>query len=123
MEKVTHIIPLIQNCLTDSQDEWRRLVGIRLVDDFAEVLGVDLIQGWLMQELLPLQEDPVFKVRRELVFRMQKISNVIGEGFFVGVVMPVFKKLASDEIWSVRKACVEVLPEMTLLSSEKVRNQ
>ena len=49
-----------------------------------------------MHELVTLQEDPVFKVRRELVLRLLKVSRVIGDGFFIGVVMPMYKKLSQD---------------------------
>ena len=40
----------------------------------------------------------------------------------MGVLIPVYRQLAADTIWSVRKACVEVLPKVTELSSEDVKN-
>jgi hypothetical protein len=45
--------------------------------------------------------------------RIIRISKVLGEDIFAGVMIPVFRKLSTDAIWSVRKACVEVLPEIS----------
>ena len=60
------------------------------------MLGERLCREMVMHELVTLQEDPVFKVRRELVLRLLKVSRVIGDGFFIGVVMPMYKKLSAD---------------------------
>jgi hypothetical protein len=68
-----------------------------------------------------MQDDPVFKVRREMVLRLPNISKVVGEQIFVGVIIPVYRKLTQDPIWSVRKACVEILPEIAKLSSQEVK--
>jgi len=40
----------------------------------------------------------------------------------VGVIVPVFRKLSQDGIWSVRKACVEVLPDVSKLCSNEMKN-
>jgi hypothetical protein len=41
---------------------------------------------------------------------MINISKVLGKEIFLGILFPVFKKLANDQIWGVRRAAVEVLP-------------
>ena len=56
-----------------------------------------------------------------MVTRVIRISKVLGEQIFLGVIIPVFRKLSQDPIWSVRKACVEILPEISKIASEEVK--
>ena len=47
-----------------------------------------------MYEFVSLQDDPAFKIRRELVTRLVRMSKVLGEQIFIGVLIPVFRKLS-----------------------------
>jgi hypothetical protein len=116
------IVPIILDCIKDAEDEERRIIGVTLVDELAEVLGPKVCQEMLLYDLINLQEDPMFKVRRELVIRLYRFSKAIGEQIFSGVVIPLFRRLSQDQIWSVRKACVEILPQIASLSSEQTKN-
>jgi hypothetical protein len=53
---------------------------------------------------------------------MINISKVLGKEMFLGVLFPVFKKLANDQIWGVRRAAVEVLPAISNLSPPEIKN-
>jgi hypothetical protein len=48
---------------------------------------------------------------------------MLGEEILLGVIIPVYKKLSTDTNWSVRKACVEILPKMAEIAGEEVRTQ
>lgn len=45
----------------------------------------------------------------------------MNDDVFVGVIVPVFKKLCCDHIWGVRRQAVEVLPEMCKLASDEIK--
>ena len=47
-----------------------------------------------MLDFISLQDDPVFKIRKEMVSRLIRFSKVLGEIIFVGVIIPVFRKLS-----------------------------
>jgi len=49
-----------------------------------------------MYDFISLQDDPVFKIRREVVVRLIRISKMLGDQIFTGVIIPVFKKLSQD---------------------------
>ena len=74
-----------------------------------------------MFEFIAMQDDPIFKIRREMVTRLVEISKILGEEILFGVIIPTYKKLSIDNIWSVRKACVEILPKMAEIAGEEVR--
>jgi hypothetical protein len=50
------------------------------------------------------------------------ISKVVQEEIFIGVLLPVFKKLCSDHIWGVRRQAVEVLPEICKLAPDDIKS-
>ena len=90
------IVPIILDCLRDTEEEERRIVGITLVDELAEALGFKICSEMVLYDFLNLQEDPIFKVRRELVLRLFNISKLIGEKMFTGIIIPVFRKCSQD---------------------------
>ena len=53
---------------------------------------------------------------------MIRFSQTLGDEIFLGVIIPVYRKLSTDQIWSVRKACVEILPEVSKIASEDVKS-
>lgn len=121
-EREKLILPIVLDNLKDEEDEDRRITGVMLVDELAETLGEQICTDHLMYELVSLQDDPMFKVRRELVLRLCRVSKVLGQTIFSGVIVPVYRKLSQDQIWSVRKACVEILPQISSISSEQTRS-
>jgi hypothetical protein len=48
----------------------RRLTGVILFDELSEVLGEKLCRDQLMYEFIAMQDDPIFKIRREMVVRI-----------------------------------------------------
>ena len=49
-----------------------------------------------MYEYVSLQDDPIYRVRKETVLKMINISKVLGREMFLGLLFPVYKKLAAD---------------------------
>ena len=104
------IIPLILDCMNDEENESRRLASIKLLDSTVKILGADAVKENIIYDYVQMQDDPIHEIRKELILKMLQISELLGQQIFVGVMLPVYRKLAVDPIWSVRKACVEILP-------------
>lgn len=94
LDREQKVVNLILDCITDEEDDDRRYTGIFLIDTLAETLGEDLCRDYILYEFVSMQDDPIFKIRREMVMRLPKISRVLGEQIFVGVVIPVYRKLS-----------------------------
>lgn len=62
----------------------------------ADLIGKDICQNYLMYEIVSLQDDPIYRVRKKTVLKMINISRVLGKDMFLGVLFPVYKKLAHD---------------------------
>jgi serine/threonine-protein phosphatase 4 regulatory subunit 1 len=75
-----------------------------------------------MYEIVSLQDDSVYRVRKETVTRMINISVVLGKEIFLRILFPVFKKLSNDSVWGVRRAAVEMLPQISKISPIEIKN-
>ena len=78
-DRQTLILPIILDSIKDSEDEERRLTSIIIIDELCETLGEEVCRDQLMYEFVSLQDDPAFKIRRELVTRLVRMSKVLGE--------------------------------------------
>jgi hypothetical protein len=78
-DKRRYIIPIIIDCIKDEEDDERRLVGVVLIDELAQSLGSDLCRDHIMYDFISLQDDPIFKIRREVALRLMRLSRVLGE--------------------------------------------
>ena len=106
-DRTEKILPIILESIRDDSDEEKRILGLELVDKLAEYVGKDNCQNFLMYEIVSLQDDPIYRVRKETISRMINISKILGKEIFLGILFPVFKKLANDQIWGVRRSAVE----------------
>ena len=75
-----------------------------------------------MYEIVSIQDDPVYRIRKETVQRMGNICKVLGKENFLYILFPVYKKLATDSVWGVRRAAVEVLPHISALCPTELKN-
>ena len=116
------VLPIVLENIKDDSDEERRILGLEMVDKLCKHLGRDVCQNYLMYEIVSLQDDSVYRVRKETVMRMIQISEVVGKDIFVRILFPVFKKLCNDSVWGVRRAAVEMLPEIAKMCPVEVKN-
>jgi serine/threonine-protein phosphatase 4 regulatory subunit 1 len=121
-DRAEKVLPIILETIRDDSDEEKRILGLELVDKLAEYLGRDNCQNFLMYEIVSLQDDPIYRVRKETVMRIVNISKVLGKEIFLRILFPVFKKLSTDQIWGVRRSAVEVLPQISNLCPIEIKN-
>ena len=78
-DKEERVIPFVLDFLQDEKEDEQRYISVLLIDALAETLGADLVKENLLYELISLQDDSAFKVRKELVFRLVNLGPVLGE--------------------------------------------
>lgn len=72
-------------------------------------------------EFLSLGEDPQIKVRKEAVMHLPIISKVVSVCFVRQKLVPFYMRVSQDNVWIVRKACVDVLEDMFALAEPEVQ--
>jgi len=95
-DRVERVLPIMLELLKDDSDEEKRILGLELLDNLAADFGPEICSNYLMYEIVSLQDDPVYKVRKETVRHIVNISKVVQPEMFIGVLLPVFKKLCTD---------------------------
>lgn len=95
-DRIELLLVLVLELLKDDSEEEKRIIGLRLLDKMASDFGPNICSNYLMYEIVSLQDDPVYSVRKETVRCIVNISKVVPEEYFIGVLLPVFKKLCSD---------------------------
>ena len=82
----------------------------------ADSFGKDLCEQFVGLEFLSLGEDPQIKVRKEAVMNLPIISKVVSINFVRQKLIPFYQRVSQDNVWIVRKACVDVLESMFIYS-------
>lgn len=121
-DRIEKVLPIILDNIRDDSDEERRILGLEMIEKLSEALGKDTCTNYLMYEIVSLQDDGVYRVRKETVTRMIGISKAVGKDIFLRILFPVFKKLCNDQVWGVRRAAVEMLPEISSLCPTEIKN-
>ena len=102
-DRVELVLPIMLDLLKDVIDEEKRILGLEMLDALVFDLGPDICRNYLMYEIVSLQDDSVYRVRKETVKHIVNISKVLEKQMFLGCILPVFKKLCNDQIWGVRR--------------------
>jgi len=74
-DRADKILPILLELLKD--DEEKRIAGLELLDVLAVDLGAEICQNYLIYEIVSLQDDPRYQVRKETVRRIVNISKVV----------------------------------------------
>lgn len=76
-DRADKILPIILENIKEDSDEEKRILGLELMDKLAFQLGKDICQNYLMYEIVSLQDDPIYRVRKETVLKIISISKVL----------------------------------------------
>ncbi|KAL0482679.1 serine/threonine-protein phosphatase 4 regulatory subunit 1 [Acrasis kona] len=115
------LLSVILNLAHDDRVEEYRIAAAKLFNELAPVFGDKLCREVVVQEVIYLSDDPSLLVRKTVSQHLGKICNMIGTESTVDKILPVFMLLSKDEIWGVRKACSESIPEISKCVTQEVR--
>ncbi len=122
-EKGSLVLSTIINLANDeSEAEVRiesRCTAARLLKELTAVMGKDYCEQFVVPQLAFLADDGHFKVRKAVVASLLSSAEIVSYSCLVSKVIPIYKNLAMDHLWNVRKASVEILPQLMKLSKEK----
>lgn len=73
-DRVELILPIMLDLLKDDIDEEKRILGLEMLDALVVDLGPEICRNYLMYEIVSLQDDSVYRVRKETVKHIVGIS-------------------------------------------------
>ncbi|KAK8791014.1 hypothetical protein WA158_005645 [Blastocystis sp. Blastoise] len=106
--------------LAHSNSEDNIILAVNLFKASLHILGIDLCIQFVCPEVVALAEDLHFTVRKTAILCLGDIAVYIGVETTEEKILPVFLKNVKDSIWSVRRTCAEIVPQLAeSLSLEK----
>jgi len=117
-EEVIHqdVLRIVLHLAHDEMDE-HKITALPLLGDLAPVVGPKICANYLAQDLHALSQDNSFRVRKATVQVFGAVCSQMGEAktenLMVNKMLELYQKLATDNIWSVRKGCVESIVELS----------
>lgn len=76
-DKNETIVPIILENLHDDSDEEKRILGLELLNSLAPTLGKEICHNFLIHEMVSLQDDHIYRVRKATVLNMVNISKTV----------------------------------------------
>lgn len=76
----------------------------------AKAVNSSTVLGRFLPEVLALQDDQAFYVRKEVAIALAPLSRHLSEEQVIRKLLPTFETLCQDKIWHVRQAAVTSLP-------------
>jgi len=86
----------------------KRIVAIEVLNKLAHVIGKEKTVSYSIPLLERLKTDSYYSVRAAIPLNLEQICEVIGD-LTGSKIFPIFQHLSKDEIWIVRKACVDAI--------------
>ena len=122
-DRSMYILPIILELAHDNEEEDSRCLALQLLSHFASLVEEDYREKIIVNEIISLSDDPVLNVRRTTVVFLVNIWKSVKKDVFENKLFPIYYKLAYDNVWGVRKAAVEILPDISDISSPELRAQ
>ncbi|KAL4456953.1 hypothetical protein ABPG74_014591 [Tetrahymena malaccensis] len=116
-----YILTKVLNMAHDDQVDDNRIVAIQLLTQMAHCFGTDLCEQFVGLEILSLGEDPQLRVRKESVLNLPIVGKVVSQEFFQQRLLPFYIRKSQDNFWGIRKACVEIIVEISNICNNKVK--
>ena len=96
---------IIEKFANDKINEKNRIVSIEMISILASVIGKEKMIAYAIPILDQLKMDSYYTVRETILLNLESICEVIGT-LTKSRIYPIWEYLTQDEIWNVRKACV-----------------
>jgi len=117
-----HVLKIPLLMAHDPQDD-HKITALPLIGKLAPIVGQAVCRNYLSRDLLALSQDNSFRVRKATVQYFGPICEQLGSDCTEEQLLPIFKKLCKDNIWSVRKGCVESLIDISRAISQEKRTE
>jgi len=121
-----HVLRIVLHLAHDEMDE-HKITALPLVGNLAPVVGPQICSSYLASDLHALSQDNSFRVRKATVQVFGAVCKQMGpdktenQMVTLNQMLDLYNLLATDNIWSVRKGCVESIVELSKAVQTNIR--
>ncbi len=114
-DKGGKVLIIVIQMAQEDDDEQRKERAMNLFGSLAPYVGSELVQCYIIPQVISFVNDTSNKVRKEVASQLTNICDKIPQDLFKKKMLPVYKKLSSDNYFAVKKVAAEILPKITKL--------
>lgn len=105
------LLTMILRILHDEEED-TKLRALNTLKDLICYLAPDVCECFIVKEAMILSSESIVKVRKSVAECIPKLCKTVSSPECIEKLMIVFNSLCNDNMWGVRKACVENISEM-----------
>lgn len=96
----------------------------------APIIGRELCELYVVPQIASFASDSYYKVRKAVAYNFINMCQAVSETCFKNKLIPVYQKysinklfrLSKDSLWIVRKAAVDILPNIAELCDDETKS-
>ena len=119
-EKILTILIMMAH---DDENEKLKILSIKIFNELALIIGKELLELYVVPQVASFADDRSSNVRKAITSNLLNICEGVSKQCFINKLLPDYQKLCQDNIWTIRKTAVEILPKLTQLCDEDTINK
>eukprot|EP00126_Sphaerothecum_destruens_P004409 Sdes_comp18170_c0_seq1m7685 len=112
---------MLEKLASDETVESYRVEVLNFISGSVHHLPKPLVEKYLIPIVVMLSKDAMFRVRKASASAVGHICQAVGKGASSDMLLSIFCKFSTDDIWGVRKSCAESLVLVSSSVSDEVR--
>ena len=118
-----NLVPLIIGLSNNENNLTAKKLSFRLFNEFAKVLGTELIELYVIPQLESITENTSVELRRCCINNILNICENVSYNVLKEKMIRVFQTFSSDENPTIRQKCCELLPSICKISRSELVSQ
>lgn len=118
-----NLIPFILNLYNNENNLTAKKLSFRLFNDFAKILGNELIESYVIPQLESITENTNVEIRRCCINNILNIYENVSYNVLKTKMVRIFQTFSSDESVEIRQKCCELLPSICKISRSELVSQ
>jgi hypothetical protein len=111
-----NLVPLILELSKNNNNITAKKLSFRLFNEFAKVLGAQLLELYVIPQIESITEDNNIELRRWCINNMLNIDENVSYNTLKTKMIRIFQTFSSDENPTIRQKCCELLPSICKIS-------
>jgi len=118
-----NLVPLILELSNNNNNITAKKLSFRLFNEFAKVLGAQLLELYVIPQIESITEDKNIELRRCCINNMLNIYENVSYNALKTKMIRIFQTFSSDENPTIRQKCCELLPSICKISRSELVSQ
>ena len=118
-----NLVPLIIELSNNNTNLTAKKLSFRLFNEFAKVLGAQILELYVIPQLEAITEDKNVELRRCCINNMLNVYENVSYNALKTKMIRIFQTFSSDENPTIRQKCCELLPSICKISRSELVSQ